>query len=260
MIKLLILIPVLFSFSSCKNNTAKNDIIDKNQEKKIILESVKKTSEAIKEDAYKDIKIINYDKDFSNIEIEFIINKQTIADTPHQIYFFSCLVYNNENLWNFNTISIVYFIDGEKHNSQKYYITEDRKKLLTESLQSKTFNNMLRHCLNQFSVETVFDLNIWIKNVYSRYPQDILNINFFELLEIFSKECENKIDSKDAKFTIVILYVAIKHYIENELGDQSFIESHKKTKKLLEDLWQICQNEKIEFAEHRLFGSVGDNW
>lgn len=260
MIKLLFLIPTLFLLSSCKNDTSNNDSHAIDQEKNTLLESVKKTSDEIKQDAYKSISVLNLDKENSFIEIEYVINKQTIADSTHQIYFLSYLVYRNEQLWNFETISIVYYIDDEKHNTHKRIITEDTKKLLALSLQSNTFNSMLKYCLNHFSVETVFELDIWIKNAYSRYPDDVLNSNFFELLETFSYECYRNIDSKDAKLTIVLIYVAIKHYIENEIGDYSFVESHKKTKNILEYLWQACENEKIEFAEHRLFGSVGDNW
>ena len=63
------------------------------------------------------------------------------------------------------------------------------------------------------------------------------------------------------KATIVVLYVAIKDYVDKAKPDNPQLNSQKHNQKLLEELWEKCNNgEMIQFAEQRLFGKVGGNW
>ena len=64
-----------------------------------------------------------------------------------------------------------------------------------------------------------------------------------------------------AKVTLVLMYVAIKDAIENGTLTKVMLDSQKYSLTMIEKLWSICENgEKIEFAEQRLFGRVGNNW
>src|SRR5690606_41615800 len=66
-----------------------------------------------------------------------------------------------------------------------------------------------------FPYTTLFRSNIWIENVFNVYPNEALNTDFFSLVEKLSVECSNESNSKDAKVTLVLMYVAIKDAIEN---------------------------------------------
>ncbi|UZO80647.1 hypothetical protein NBT05_17110 [Aquimarina sp. ERC-38] len=194
-----------------------------------------------------------------NLNINIILNKDKIVHPSHQKVFLTYLIYNVNQLSKYDLLNFTYHIEGEKNtNVSSLRITKPEIQAINRAYESKLFTEMIKYSLSNFRMDTVFNLESWIANVNNRYPDDTLQADFYEVLEVFHKECLESTDSKKAKVTFILAFVAIRSYIENEEKD---IESQKHSKKMIENLWEICsKGEKIEFAEKRLFGSVGDNW
>ncbi|SRX76208.1 hypothetical protein [Aequorivita antarctica] len=249
---------LLISFYSCNQKVNSKDNLKKIQTDELI-NNLKLNSNKIHNNSFSTISVIVKEKD--KVEIEYVFNKSEIVNPIQQKLFLSYLLYTSEILRRYKDINFTYFVNGEKFNAKNFFIDEKAKINILENLNYLPFNKMLFFCLNNFNSETIYDLNIWIENVYKVYPNEALNTDFFSLLEKLSMECSNESNSKDAKVTLVLMYVAIKDAIENGTLTKVMLDSQKYSLMMIEKLWGICENgEKIEFAEQRLFGRVGNNW
>ena len=256
-----LLLVFLITFYSCNQNVNSQQGLKKN-ERVDLISQLKCISNEIHNNAFSNISLINKKQD--KLEIEYIFNTSEIVHHIHQKLFLTYLLYNSSYLREYKEITFKYFVNEEKYNAKTFLIDEKIKAEILKNLDFEPLNKMLYLCLKDFHSDTIFDLNIWIENVRKVYPDETLNTDFFLLVEKLSFDCftesENK-EAKEAKVTLVLMYVAIKDAIENGTFTKAMRDSQRHNLMIIEKIWNICENgEKIEFAEQRLFGRVGNNW
>jgi len=245
------------SLHSCKKDNYK--IEEKNDEKFSFLKSdLESISNSLQKDLYRDITIMNNKED--TLVVKIIFNKGMIVHEDHQKMYITYLVSNLEKIKLPEKVKFLYWIEEEETiKVDELNFSKKNINILKETFRTNSLlYDMIKYCLSNFTVESIFDLNIRIKNVNLIYPNDTFGYDFFQILEVFSKECVGLADGKNGKITVILVYVETKDYLvkdENLEGISN--DSQFLLVKIIENLWELGNNgEKIQFAEQRLLGNV----
>ncbi|MBU2922219.1 hypothetical protein KO504_12770 [Winogradskyella psychrotolerans] len=245
----------LFIVISCKESKTDNPNSDNG-----ITRALENNSDAIKPNMITELKATE-STEKESISIDLIFRKNSIVEPTHQKVYLSFLLTQTKELQNYREITFNYHIENEEFNKSSFLISQKTKESILKKFSFIPFRNYTKYCLKNFEVGTIYALDIWIDNINQIYPDELMKTNFFDVIEKFSYECSDMDKSKDAKATLVVLYVAIKDYVDKVKPENPQLSSQKHNQKFLEELWKICNNgEMIQFAEQRLFGKVGGNW